>query len=198
MLKTTVDLEPAARRMALLVGGVRDGMLHSPTPCDTYTVGDLLDHIGDSVLAFTEAAQKAEPASPRGRPGDESRLGDDWRSRIGSDLASLVEAWGEPAAWQGMTKAAGVDLPAEVAGRIVLDELVIHGWDLARATQQRFECDDTTLDAVLGFVQQFAEPGQEASREGLFGPVVGVPDDAPVLDRILGMTGRDPGWTPPA
>jgi len=33
--------------------------------------------------------------------------------------------------------------------------------------------------------------------EGLFGPAVAIRDDAPVLDRILGMAGRDPGWLPP-
>ena len=31
---------------------------------------------------------------------------------------------------------------------------------------------------------------------GLFGPPVSVPDDAPLLDRLLGLTGRDPAWRP--
>jgi hypothetical protein len=34
-------------------------------------------------------------------------------------------------------------------------------------------------------------------RDGLFGPVVEVPDDAPLLDRVIGLTGRDPAWSPP-
>jgi hypothetical protein len=45
-------------------------------------------------------------------------------------------------------------------------------------------------------VSPFSEPGQEEARAGLFGPVVEVPDDAPLLDRVIGLTGRDPAWSP--
>jgi hypothetical protein len=36
----------------------------------------------------------------------------------------------------------------------------------------------------------------EAQRGGLFGPVVAVADDTPLLDRVIGLTGRDPYWCP--
>ena len=49
-------------------------------------------------------------------------------------------------------------------------------------------------DALTGFLDHMAEPGMEPAREGLFGPVVAVPTDAPLLERVLGLAGRDPGW----
>jgi uncharacterized protein (TIGR03086 family) len=94
-----------------------------------------------------------------------------------------------------MTKAGGVDLPGEVAGLVALDEVVVHGWDVARATGQAYDCDTPSLEAVHAFVSQFSEPGQEEARAGLFGPVVEVPDDAPLVDRVIGLSGRNPMWT---
>jgi hypothetical protein len=29
---------------------------------------------------------------------------------------------------------------------------------------------------------------------GMYGPEIAVPAEAPTLDRILGLTGRDPAW----
>jgi hypothetical protein len=49
---------------------------------------------------------------------------------------------------------------------------------------------------VLEFTAATAQPENAASREGLLGPVVPVPDDAPAFDRVLGIAGRDPAWTP--
>ncbi len=65
---------------------------------------------------------------------------------------------------------------------------------LARATGQPFDCDPVHVEAVLGFTTAIAGAGPEA-REGLFGVPVGVPANAPALDRALGLAGRDPAWT---
>jgi uncharacterized protein (TIGR03086 family) len=133
-----VELGPAAQRMSDLIEGVPDQMLGEPTPCDEYTLGDLLDHVQSFARAFTAAARKDTAGMTAGRaPGDASRLGDDWRARIPRDLDALAESWRDPEAWTGMTKAGGIDLPGELAGLIALDELVVHGWDVARASRSR-------------------------------------------------------------
>lgn len=192
-----IDLEPAAQRMAALIRGVPDRALDRPTPCPAYTLGDLVEHVGGLALAFTAAAAKrtgelgSQPPS-----GDRRRLPGDWRDRIPRDLAAMAEAWRDPAAWTGMTRAGGIDLPGDVAGVVALDELVVHGWDVARASGQPYDGDASSLEAVHGFVAGLAAPGQEAIRGGIFGPVVAVPAGARLLDRVIGLTGRDPAWSP--
>lgn len=93
----------------------------------------------------------------------------------------------------GTTRVGGVDLPAEVAGVVALDEVIVHGWDIAVASGQHFSAEPELLQAAYGFVQPTAAQSPQGT-PGLFGPPVPVPDDAPLLDRLLGLTGRDPRW----
>lgn len=198
---TMIDLEPAAREVARLVAGVADDQLADPTPCPDYPVAALLDHLMGLSMALAGAARKTTgPDTGAGStppPVAAEHLDPRWRSVLPRRLDELVTAWREPAAWEGVTEAGGVQLPAEVMGVVTLDELVLHGWDLARATGQPFSCDSASTAAVLAFTEASARPERAASREGLFGPVVAVTEEAPPFDRALGFAGRDPAWTPP-
>jgi uncharacterized protein (TIGR03086 family) len=98
--------------------------------------------------------------------------------------------------WRCRVAVPGTTTPGEVMGVVVHDEIVLHGWDLARATAQPFNADSASVQASLGFAASMSEPGQEPSREGLYGPGVPIAADAPDLDRLLGFAGRDPHWSP--
>lgn len=191
----TVDLQAAARQMATLVAGVDDDQLSGPTPSDDTSVERLLGHVAGLTVAFRLAAEKAGDELTQQPPGGPTELPADWRERIPRRLDALVAAWREPSAWEGHATAGGVTMPAAEMGVVVLDELVLHGWDLAVATGQPFEAAPADAEAVLGFTSAVAEGGPEA-REGLFGPPVEVAPDAPTFDRALGLSGRDPGWRP--
>ena len=196
-MTNTPDLGPAAERMTTLLRGVSDEQLDGPTPCPAYSVGDLVDHIGGLALGFTRAATKNFPPEGIARPsGQASRLPAGWREEFADRLATMAEVWRAPDAWEGMTQAGGVDLPGHVAGLVAIDELVVHGWDVAVATGQPYEADTPSIQAALGFVEPVSHPEAAAQREGVFGPVVPVSEEAPSLDRLLGLAGRDPAWTP--
>jgi uncharacterized protein (TIGR03086 family) len=189
-----LTFEPATRRVGELVARVTDGQLTGPTPCEKSTLGDLLDHLSGLAKAFVWAARKDPASGADGPSADAARLGADFRTGIPAELTALAEAWRDPQAWQGMTRAGGIELPGEVAGLVALSEVVIHGWDVARASDQAYDVDPATLDACLRHVSTFA--GGEPI-EGLFGRAVEVPADAPPLDRLIAGSGRDPAWTRP-
>jgi uncharacterized protein (TIGR03086 family) len=164
-----VDLGPEALGLGQLVTGAPDE-LDAPTPCPSYSVGDLIDHVGGLAIALTIAARTSTAESgSQGPSADASRLGDGWRMRVPQDLGSLAEAWRDSAAWSGTTEAGGLELPAEVAGLAALNELVVHGWDLARATGQGYDCEPVPLEAVYAFLDSFSAATSDEQREGSSG-----------------------------
>ncbi|MEU6185919.1 TIGR03086 family metal-binding protein [Nocardia sp. NPDC047038] len=186
------DFEPAAATLATVVGGIADDQLTAPTPCADTTVRDLLAHVVDLTEAFRQSATK-EAVGGSVAPGApaERALAEDWRERIPAQLDALVAAWREPAAWDGNTEAGGVNEPAPVMARIALDEVVVHGWDLAKATGQPFSCAAEDLATLLDMLRGTPAEGVP----GLFGPVVPVAPDATALERVLAFTGRRADWT---
>jgi uncharacterized protein (TIGR03086 family) len=191
MQTTTLDLGPQTAETARIVAGVRDHQLCDPTPCEGMTVAALLDHLVGLTTAFRQAAEKVpQGGGPR---ADAANLAPDWRMRLPAQLEELAAAWRVPAAWEGTTVAGGVEMPAPAMAVVALDEVLIHGWDLAVATGQDYRPDPAAVEVCLDMVGDRSDPADEP--EGLFGPVVPVPADAPPFDRLLGQTGRDPRWT---
>ncbi|HUR75591.1 MAG TPA: TIGR03086 family metal-binding protein [Sporichthya sp.] len=193
---TRPDLACAATEVTRLLDGVRDDQLDGPTPCEGLTVAALLQHLLGLSQAFTDTARKTPPGpdAPRGGASTDVDLDPSWRTLLPPQLNELVAAWRDPAAWEGMATAGGVTMPADVMGVVALDELVLHGWDLARATGQEYSCDEASAGAVLEFTRMASAPEFASSREGLFGPVVAVPADASTFEQALGFAGRDPAW----
>ncbi|MGY1730259.1 TIGR03086 family metal-binding protein [Geodermatophilus sp. SYSU D01045] len=188
----TIDLGPAAAATAGVVAGIRDDQLTAPTPCEGTTVAGLLGHLAGLAYAFRMAAEKTPVDGTAST--DPTHLPADWRTFIPAQLDALAVAWRDPAAHEGMTAAGGVEMPGEVTAVVALDEVVVHGWDLAAATGQPYAVADGDADTCRAFAESFGDDRPP----GLYGPVVPVPADAPALDRLLGVTGRDPGWKPPA
>lgn len=195
-MSETFDLSPAADAVRAVITHIDDDQLGAPTPCPDYDVRDLLFHLLGLSIAFRSAAAKDfGPATSTPAGSTPTDLPDDWREQIPRRLTALTEAWREPAAWEGMTEAGSVQLPGAIAAQVALNELTMHGWDLARSTGQDF----TVPEELLQVSHNLLYPGTDQSqREPIFGPVVAVPDGAPLLDTVIGLGGRDPHWTPPA
>jgi uncharacterized protein (TIGR03086 family) len=80
--------------------------------------------------------------------------------------------------------------PARVGLLVNIGEVVVHSWDLARATGQHYDFDPDLALLVHGLYSAFPLDGMRSN--GSLGPEIPVPADAPVADRLLGLLGRRP------
>jgi uncharacterized protein (TIGR03086 family) len=86
----------------------------------------------------------------------------------------------------------GQQLPASTIGDMVLAEVVLHGWDLARATGQQLEVPATVAHELRRGIEETAEMGR---RMGAYGIAVEIDEHASDLAHALGAAGRDPAWS---
>ncbi|MFB9891334.1 TIGR03086 family metal-binding protein [Planobispora takensis] len=170
----------ATERTAGLVRAVRREQLGSPTPCEKFDVEKLVNHL-EWVAEMFESLGRGGPALEQGP------YAGDFPERAARTLA----AWSRPGAWEGVSSAMG--LPMTTLAHMFLVDMVVHGWDLAMATGQEYEPDPEAVARALAFTEQMVEMGR---RRGVFGTPVTVPQDARPFDRLLGLIGRDPAWSP--
>jgi uncharacterized protein (TIGR03086 family) len=188
---TTPDLAPTAAAVARVIAGVHDDQLTDPTPCAGTSVAAMLDHFVGLTVSFRLGAEKSpQTGAPR---ADADQLPADWRERLPRQLDALVAAWREPSAWEGITEVAGARMPSAAMGVVALNEVLVHGWDLAVATGQPYDVDEAAAQRCLQFAIELAAGAPEV-RNGMYGPEVPVPEGASAFDRLLGQTGRDPSW----
>jgi uncharacterized protein (TIGR03086 family) len=178
-------LRGAAAPMHDLLTTVTAQGMAAPTPCTQFDVRALLQHLltWGPVL---EAAARKEPAAPA------EPTAEDPANAYDEQLRRITAAWSDPAAWEGSTTMGGPDpMPAALIGGMVVSEIVVHGWDLGRALGRHPAWEPAVLELVLGEVTATAEMGRGM---GIYADAVPVPATAPTLDRLLGITGRDPQW----
>jgi uncharacterized protein (TIGR03086 family) len=184
----------AAAPLVEIIPNIKPDQLTAPTPCAEYDVGRLVNHLLFWGPSLEGAARKESLPPPAEAEADVDLTAGDWAAALEAHLERTAAAWSEPGAWDGSTRMGGpTELPASMIGGMVVGELVVHGWDLARATGQHPAWDDDLLRYLHEEVAASAEQGREM---GIYGPEVAVPASSPTLDRVLGLTGRNPAWTP--
>ena len=116
----------------------------------------------------------------------------DWAEQYAAQLDRALAAWADPAAWEGEIDLGGSAMPAKEIAVMLIEELVLHGWDVARATGQEVRLSQESAAFVLRAVESNAEIYRQY--QGFADPV-DRPATATTLERALAASGRDPQWT---
>jgi uncharacterized protein (TIGR03086 family) len=187
----------AADLASTALAAVTPDRLTAPTPCRDLDVRALLDHLAWaavlSQLAAVRTPLEHDWSSLTPAPFLDGLPVEQWAAAIPVELDTAADAWADRAAWEGETLMGAAPMPASVVGAMMLAEFVLHGWDLARAIGAPYDVPAALGEATLAAVVPIAQLGRDG---GWFGPEVPVDPSAPAIDRALGLTGRDPAWTP--
>ena len=185
------EMTDAAEAAARTVDNVRPDQLTGPTPCPDWDVRTLLNHLILWTSYSLERRAHGESVSEELMNADFAAE-PDFAAAYRTQLDRALAAWANPAAWERKLNVMGSATPAADVAALAIAELVLHGWDLAAATGQAYTVQDEAAAAALAAVEANAELYRQY--QGFADPVP-LPDGAPVLDRVLALSGRDPRWT---
>lgn len=186
-METTVLLERVVDETTRIVDDVADDQLANASPCDGWTVRDVINHITAGATMFAVSAEQgALPDDVFARlMGD--NLGDDHRAAWGAASRRAVEAFGQPGVLDRTVTLPFGTMPAGVALTIAVFDLAVHACDIAQATGQAIG-DEDTFAAALEVGRQIVT--DDLRQPGLFDPAQPVADGAPLQERMLAFAGR--------
>jgi uncharacterized protein (TIGR03086 family) len=183
-------LSRALDQTGTVVARVRLEQAQLPTPCRSWDVRAVVNHVVHELHQFALVAGGG--ARESGDPGD--LIGDDWADAYRAAADLLLATWRQPGALDRVRRPPVGEIPAVWTVNQQVTELVVHAWDIAKATGQSTDLDPALGRLVLDWTKENFKPefrGDEAAGK-LIGPEVAVPGDASLYDRLAAFSGRDP------
>lgn len=185
-----------------IIDGTKSADLAKPTPCEGFSVEQLLGHLVFVVRRVASAGRGENQFEAQDETIASDNFPADWRSSV----AEMVAVWSDDTTltstvvlpWATMTGAQTLEMWAS--------ELTTHTWDLATATQQSPQWDDVVVRQSLVSLQRdlpladrspiwaaFAEHLPEGTPfDPPYSNATPVPTDAPMIDQLVAWAGRRP------
>lgn len=178
-------LEQAFASTAKVLTNVQPGSLAGPTPCASWDVRALVNHIVGGTFFFATAAETGE--APQG--GDVDFTSGDFQATFAEGARRAVAAFRAPGAMEKTMKLPFGELPGSVFVILATTDTFAHGWDLAKALGVSTDLDPAVAEQLLSMAMV---PDEFRGPDGVapFGPKVDVRESACPADRLAGYLGR--------
>lgn len=185
------DLDLIRRTIAeagRVVDGIDDSQLATPSPCEGWSVRDVVNHITGGATMFAVCVEEGSvPDDQLGQLLSGDNLGADFKGAWRAASERAVAAFESPGALEKMVTLPFGEMPAGVALNIAVFDVTTHACDLATATGQSIT-DTALLDDALAMGKVMIGPDFRAP--GLFDAEQPCPDDAPPATKLLAFAGR--------
>ena len=178
--------EGVVQMMRPIMAGVKADQLNDSTPCSEWNVQALINHnikvsqFFNSILTGAGGVNPMEVNVPLPSEGTEAAFEAATNGLLttakATDLEKVVEApFGS--------------MPAGQLIMIPFGDMLIHKWDLAKATNQDTSLDSRLAEVCYHLVERLLEEGRDPNN---FAEAISVPASANIQDRLLAFTGRQP------
>jgi uncharacterized protein (TIGR03086 family) len=181
-------LQQAFASTGSILANVSAEQLDLPTPCASWKVRDVVNHIvgGTTYFAVTAETGTAPPVS------DADHSAGDFKAQFQEGAERAVRAFGAEGAMEKTMKLPFADLPGSIFVFIAANDTFTHGWDLAKATGQTTDLDPALSAQLLEAAQIIPDEMRGPDGQAPFGPKVDVPDSSSSADKLAGFMGRRP------
>jgi uncharacterized protein (TIGR03086 family) len=172
-----------------VVNDVSDDQLRNPTPCEGWTVRDVINHItGGATMFAISAEQGSVPDEVLGQLMGGDNLGDDPKAAWAVAAKRAMAAFEQPGVLDRMVQLPFGEMPAGVALNIAVFDVLTHAVDIASASGQQVD-DQELIETAITVGRQMIGP--ELRVPGMFDPEQPVAANAPPADRLLAFAGRN-------
>ena len=179
-------LEQAVASTGNVLKGVPPGQLDRPTPCASWNVSDLINHIVGGQFFFAAMARGDQPTR-----SDPNFAAGDFVSAFEEGSAEAIAAFGAPGVMEKTLHLPFGDMPGGVFINVASTDTFIHGWDLARATDQPSELDPQFALVLLDRVRPLLLPALRGpDGKAAFGPEQVASDEASGTEKLAAFLGR--------
>ena len=162
-----------------------------PTPDSEWDVSALVAHLIDENQWLPPLAHGHDlEAAGKIVEGAKQAAGDDLAKVFADAAVASADAVKEDGAMERTASLSRGPTPMrDYLGEMVFDHIV-HAWDLGKAIG--YEGEPLPEDVVTTVYEMAKSMGDLSSFGDMFAPAVSVPDDAPTIDKLVALTGRDP------
>jgi uncharacterized protein (TIGR03086 family) len=179
-MDTLQQLDQLGGPLGAVVAGITPDQLDRQTPCASFTVRGVLEHMVGGATAFTAAF--------RGETPPEADLSDPLGG-FGPALGGLLDAVRAPGALQKTIESPFGEVTGDFFGRYLVLDGLVHGWDMATATGQPYDPPEELVAEAEAFARQILDPLRDGET---FAAAVEPAADATPIERLAAYTGRQP------
>ncbi|MGW8374325.1 TIGR03086 family metal-binding protein [Streptomyces sp. ODS28] len=174
-----------------LVHEIGDSQWEGQTPCEEWSVRDLLNHL-TSEHFWAPHLLRGETLEQVGDRYDGDVLGEDPVDAWARASAGSWRAFHTDGALDGRVHVTGGTTPAEEYGWQMTTDLAVHGWDLARGIGAGPGQQVIDEELARTLYERVAPQAESWASLGIFAPPVTPPEGASPQDRLVALLGRRP------